>query len=401
MHSKVVIASACRTPIGDLLGALKDIHPRELGRIAGLEALKRAGIAPDLVDELVCGNVIQAGVGGNISRQIQAELGIPWRAPACTVNQLCASSMRAFEIACHNIIVGASAVSLVVGTESMSGAPYLLLKGRSGYRMGSGVLEDAMLLDALVCSMEHYHMGVTAENVAQRYGISREEQDRLGVLSQERAVAAIKSGKFRDEIVPVEIKEKKGVRVFDTDEHPRAGTTMEVLAKLKPVFKEDGTVTAGNASGVNDGAAAAVLMSEAKAKELGIRPLARVITTVSAGVEPAVMGLGPAVAIPLALQRAQLNFSDIDCWEVNEAFAAQFLGVERKLKLDYNVEFNMDIVNRNGSGISLGHPVGCSGLRVIVTLLHEMQKMNARLGCASLCAGGGPAMATILTRDSL
>jgi acetyl-CoA C-acetyltransferase len=401
MLSKVVIASACRTPIGDLLGALKDIHPRELGRIAGLEALKRAGIAPDLVDELVCGNVIQAGVGGNISRQIQAELGIPWRAPACTVNQLCASSMRAFEIACHNIIVGASAVSLVVGTESMSGAPYLLLKGRSGYRMGSGVLEDAMLLDALVCSMEHYHMGVTAENVAQRYGISREEQDRLGVLSQERAVAAIKSGKFRDEIVPVEIKEKKGVRVFDTDEHPRAGTTMEVLAKLKPVFKEDGTVTAGNASGVNDGAAAAVLMSEAKAKELGIRPLARVITTVSAGVEPAVMGLGPAVAIPLALQRAQLNFSDIDCWEVNEAFAAQFLGVERKLKLDYNVEFNMDIVNRNGSGISLGHPVGCSGLRVIVTLLHEMQKMNARLGCASLCAGGGPAMATILTRDSL
>jgi acetyl-CoA C-acetyltransferase len=281
----------------------------------------------------------------------------------------------------------------------MSGAPYLLLKGRSGYRMGSGVLEDAMLLDALVCSMEHYHMGTTAENVAQRYGISREEQDRLGVLSQERAVAAIKSGKFRDEIVPVEIKEKKGVRVFDTDEHPRAGTTMEVLAKLKPVFKADGSVTAGNASGVNDGAAAAVLMSEAKAKELGIRPLARVITTVSAGVEPAVMGLGPAVAIPLALQRAQLNFSDMDCWEVNEAFAAQFLGVERKLKLDYNFEFNMDIVNRNGSGISLGHPVGCSGLRVIVTLLHEMQKMNARLGCASLCAGGGPAMATVISQD--
>jgi acetyl-CoA C-acetyltransferase len=306
--------------------------------------------------------------------------------------------MRAFEIASHNIMLGKSSISLVVGTESMSRAPYLLLKGRSGYRMGPGVLEDAMLLDALVCSMEHYHMGVTAENVAQKYSISRQDQDQLAVLSQERAIAAIKSGKFRDEIVSVEIKEKKGVRLFDTDEHPREGTTMEVLSKLKTMFKENGTVTAGNASGVNDGAAAAVLMSEEKAKELGIRPLASVVTTVSAGVEPSVMGLGPAIAIPLALKRAQLKFSDIDCWEVNEAFAAQFLGVERKLKLDYNFEFNMDIVNRNGSGISLGHPVGCSGLRVIVTLLHEMQKMDTRLGCASLCAGGGPAMATIITR---
>ena len=233
MLNKVVIASACRTPIGDLLGALKDVHPRELGRIVGAEALKRAGLAPGQVDELVCGNVIQAGVGGNISRQIQAALGIPWQAPACTVNQLCASSMRAFEIASHNIMVGASTVSLVVGTESMSGAPYLLLKGRSGYRMGPGVVEDAMLLDALVCSMEHYHMGVTAENVAAAFGITREEQDRLGVLSQERAVAAIKSGKFRDEIVPVEIKEKKGVRLFDTDEHPREGTTMEASGKAQ------------------------------------------------------------------------------------------------------------------------------------------------------------------------
>jgi acetyl-CoA C-acetyltransferase len=242
-------------------------------------------------------------------------------------------------------------------------------------------------------------MGATAENVAAAFGITREEQDRLGVLSQERAIAAIKSGKFRDEIVPVEIKEKKGARLFDTDEHPREGTTMEGLAKLKTMFKENGTVTAGNASGVNDGAAAAILMSEEKAKELGIRPLARVITTVSAGVDPALMGLGPSIAIPLALKRAQLTFSDIDYWEINEAFAAQFLGVGRKLKLDYNFEFNMDIVNRNGSGISLGHPVGCSGLRVIVTLLHEMQKMNARLGCASLCAGGGPAMAAIIARD--
>jgi len=401
MMHEVVIVSACRTPIGDFLGSLKDVPAQELARIAGAEALRRANIFSSQVDEIICGNVIQAGVGANIGRQVQGALGIPWRAPACTVNQLCASSMRAFEIACHNIMLGRSEISLVVGTESMSGAPYLMLKGRSGYRMGPGVLEDAMLLDALVCSIEHYHMGVTAENVAQRYGISREEQDRLGVLSQERAIAAIKAGKFRDEIVPVAVKQKKEAVLFDTDEHPRESTTMEVLAKLKPVFKEGGTVTAGNASGVNDGAAAAVIMSEQKARELGIEPLAQVVSTVSAGVEPALMGLGPAIAIPLALQRAQLNFSDIDYWEVNEAFAAQFLGVERKLKLDYGFKFNMDIVNRNGSGISLGHPVGCSGLRVIVTLLHEMQKMNARLGCASLCAGGGPAMATIITRSHI
>jgi len=399
MLNNVVSASACRTPIGNFLGSLKAVPAQELARIVGAEALRRANIFSSQVDELVCGNVIQAGVGANIGRQIQGALKIPWQAPACTVNQLCASSMRAFEIACHNIMLGKSSISLVIGTESMSRAPYLLMQGRAGYRMGSGVVEDAMLLDALVCSIEHYHMGVTAENVAQKYGITREDQDRLAVMSQERAIAAIKSGRFRDEIIAVEIKEKKGVRLFDTDEHPRDGTTMEVLAKLKTVFRENGTVTAGNASGVNDGAAAAVIMSEQKARELNIKPLAQVVSTVSAGVEPALMGLGPAVAIPLALQRAQLKFSDIGYWEVNEAFAAQFLGVGHKLKLDCDVEFNMDIVNRNGSGISLGHPVGCSGLRVIVTLLHEMQKMDARIGCASLCAGGGPAMATVISRD--
>jgi acetyl-CoA C-acetyltransferase len=395
----VYIASACRTPIGDFLGTLKDIHARELGRIVGVEAMKRAGISPEQVDELVCGTVIQAGVGGNIGRQIQGALAIPWEKPACTVNQLCASSMRAFEIACHNIMFGKTEIALVVGAESMTRAPYLLMQGRDGYRMGSGVIEDAMILDALVCSIEHYHMGVTAENVAERFGITREEQDRLSVLSHERACAAIKAGTFKDELVPVSVKQKKGIVLFDTDEHPREGTTMEVLAKLKTVFKENGTVTAGNASGVNDGAAAVVLMSEEKARDLGIKLLARVVTTVSAGVDPAVMGLGPSVAIPLALKRAQLTFSDINYWEVNEAFAAQFLGVGRKLKLDYGVEFNMDIVNRNGSGISLGHPVGCTGLRVIVTLLHEMQKMKARLGCASLCAGGGPSMAAIIELD--
>jgi acetyl-CoA C-acetyltransferase len=399
MPSTIVIASACRTPIGDFLGTLKDVHPRELGRIAGAEALKRAGLVPEQIDEVVCGNVIQAGVGSNIGRQIQGAIGIPWQAPACTVNQLCTSSMRAVEIAAHNIMLGKSGISLIVGTESMSGAPYLLLKGRSGYRMGSGVVEDAMMRDALICSIEQYHMGMTAENIATLFGITREEQDRLALLSQQRASAAIKSGKFRDEIVPVAIKQKNGEKLFDADEHPRESTTLEVLAKLKPVFKDDGTVTAGNASGVNDGAAAAVLMSGEKARRLGIKPLARIVATASAGIEPALMGLGPAVAIPLALKRAQLSFPDIECWEINEAFAAQFLGVERRLALDYKFNFNMDIVNRNGSGISLGHPVGCSGLRIIVSLLHEMQKMDARLGCASLCAGGGPAMAVILSRD--
>ncbi len=391
-----VIVSACRTPIGDFLGKLKETHPRELGRIVGTEALQRAGIKPEQVDELVCGNVIQAGVGGNIGRQVQAEIGIPWASPACTVNQLCCSSMRALEIASHNIMLGETDISLVVGVENMSMSPYLLQKARTGYRMGPGSIEDAMLLDALVCSMEHYHMGVTAENVAERFGISKQAQDELAVLSHSRSCAAIKAGTFKSEIVPVQVKEKKGTIVFDTDEHPRSDTSLETLAKLKTIFKKDGTVTAGNASGVNDGAAAMVLMSEQKARELGLKIKARVRATVSVGVEPAVMGIGPAYAIPAALKKAGLSFADIGYWEVNEAFAAQFLGVEHLLAKEHGYKLNMDIVNHNGSGISLGHPVGCSGLRVLVTLLHEMERMGASLGCASLCAGGGPAMATVL-----
>lgn len=394
--NEVVIVSACRTAIADFLGTLKATPPRELGRIVGAEALRRAGIEPDMVDELVCGNVIQAGVGGNIGRQIQAELGIPWAAPACTINQLCASSMRALEIASRNIMLGHTDVSLVVGVENMSMAPYLLQKGRTGYRMGPGALEDAMLLDALVCSIENYHMGVTAENVAERFGISRQEQDALAVLSHSRSCAAIKAGTFKAETVPLEVKQKKSTLVFDTDEHPRADTSLEILAKLKTVFKKDGTVTAGNASGVNDGAAAMVLLSERKARDLRLKIKARVRATISAGVEPAVMGLGPAYAIPRALKNAGVSFNDIGYWEINEAFAAQFLGVEQLLAKEHGYRLNRDIVNRNGSGISLGHPVGCSGLRVVVTLLHEMERMGAALGCASLCAGGGPAMATVI-----
>lgn len=396
MNNEVVIASACRTPIGDFSGKLKDVHPKVLGKTAGAAALQRAHISAQQLDELVCGNVIQAGAGGNIARQIQAALGIPWASPACTINQLCASAMRAFEIAGHNIMFGKTAISLVVGVENMSMSPYLIPKARQGYRMGNGVIEDAMLLDALVCSIEQYHMGVTAENVASAYGITREDQDRVGVLSQQRACAAIKQGKFRDEIVPVEIRQKKDTVLFDTDEHPREGTTMEVLAKLRTVFKQNGTVTPGNASGVNDGAAAAVLMSAEKAKALGVKPLARIVATVSAGVEPSLMGLGPAVAIPKALKSAGLKFTDIGCWEIHEAFAAQYLGVQRKLEAEEGITFDMDRINRNGSGIALGHPVGCTGLRIIVSLLHEMKKTGAALGGATLCAGGGPAMAVIL-----
>jgi acetyl-CoA C-acetyltransferase len=398
MQQEVVIASACRTAIGKFLGTLKDTPVKELGALVGGEAITRAGIAPDDIDEMICGNVIQAGLGGNIARQIQGTIGIPWRASAYTVNQLCASSMRAFQIGFHTIMLGSAETCLIVGVENMTMAPYLLLKGRPGYRMGPGTLEDAMLLDALVCSVENYHMGMTAENVAARYTISRTEQDRLAVLSHERAVGAIKEGKFKDEIVPVAVKQRKQTITFDTDEHPREGTTEKALSTLKPVFKGDGTVTAGNASGINDGAAAVVLMSSRKAKEAGVTPLARVVTGVSAGIDPAHMGLGPAVAIPQALKQAHLSFDDIGCWEINEAFAAQFIGVQRMLHKEHAFSLAMEKVNRNGSGISLGHPVGCSGLRIIVALLYEMKKMGVEYGCASLCAGGGPAMATIISR---
>ncbi len=393
---EVVVLGACRTPIGSFQGTLKDVDVKELGRIAGQAVLERSGVSSADIDEVVCGNVIQAGAGGNVGRQIQGALGIPWSAPACTINQLCASAMRAFEMGARNIMTGATDSCLVVGVENMTMAPYLIPRARGGYRMGTGTIEDTMLLDALVCSIENYHMGVTAENVAERFGISRQEQDALAVLSQQRAIKAINNGRFKKEIVPVEIKSKKGNFLFDTDEHPRGGTTKEALSKLKPAFRENGTVTAGNASGVNDGSAAVVLMSRKKAEALGLSPQAKVVSTVSAGVEPEVMGLGPARAIPKALKQAGLDFAQIDCFELNEAFAAQFLGVGRSLEQEFGMILDMEKTNRNGSGISLGHPLGCSGLRIIVSLIHEMKKTGANFGCASLCAGGGPGMASIL-----
>ncbi|HHW04070.1 MAG TPA: thiolase family protein [Thermoanaerobacterales bacterium] len=390
MPKEVVIVGMARTPIGDFLGSLKDVSAVDLGTIAANAALERSGVLPEQVDNVVAGMVYKAGAKGNPARQIQLAVGIPIEAPATTVDQQCASSMRAFEIAAHQIMLGLSNISLVVGIESMSRVPYLLLNARQGLRLGNGTIYDSLLYDALVDPFINYHMGVTAENLAEKYSISRKEQDELAFLSQKRAVEAIDKGKFKEEIVPVKIPTKKGTVIVDTDEHPRRDVSLEGLAKLKPAFKENGTVTAGNASGINDGAAAAVLMSGEKARELGIKPLAKVLATASYGVDPEIMGIGPAYAIPKALKQAGLTIDEIDYFEINEAFAAQFLAVNRELNLD------MSKVNLNGSGISLGHPVGCTGLRIIVTLVHEMRRKGQRFGVASLCAGGGPSMATVI-----
>lgn len=386
----MVIAGAARTPIGDFLGSLKDLPAVDLGVAAARAAMERAGVRPGQVEDVVAGMVYKEGVKGNPARQVQLKCGIPVEAGAVTVDQQCGSGMRAVEIAVQQIMTGKSGVSLALGIESMSQAPYLLMGARTGYRMGPGRVEDALLYDALIDAFHGYHMGVTAENLAEQYGITRLEQDELALLSHRRAADAIQKGKFKEEIVPVEVRTKKGTVVVDTDEHPRADASMEALSKLRPAFKEGGTVTAGNASGVNDGAAALVLMSESRALELGIKPLAKIITTVSRGVPPEIMGIGPAYAIPKALNYAGLKLEDIDYFEINEAFAAQFLAVNRKLQLD------MDKVNANGSGIALGHPVGCTGVRIMVSLLSEMRRRGGRYGVASLCVGGGPAMASII-----
>ncbi|NHM25783.1 thiolase family protein [Desulfofundulus sp. TPOSR] len=386
----VVIVGAARTPIGDFLGSLKDVSAVDLGIIAARAAMERAGVSPEQVEDVVAGMVYKEGVKGNPARQVQLKCGIPVEAAAVTVEQQCASGMRAVEVAAQQIMLGKSSISLAVGMESMSQVPYLLMGARTGYRMGPGRVEDALLYDALHDAFHGYHMGVTAENLAERYGITRQEQDELALLSHQRAVAAIREGKFKEEIVPVEVKTRKGTVVIDTDEHPRPDTSLDALSKLRPVFKEGGTVTAGNASGVNDGAAALILMAESKAWELGVKPLAKIIATASFGVAPEIMGIGPAYAIPRALKYAGLQLEDIDYFEINEAFAAQFLAVNRELKLD------MERVNTNGSGIALGHPVGCTGVRIIVTLLSELRRRGARYGVASLCVGGGPAMATVI-----
>jgi len=395
----VVIVSACRTAIGKFLGSLKDVTARTLAVTAGQEAIKRAGISPDIIDEIAMAQCFPAMQGSLPARQVGMRIGLPHRSAAVSVNQNCASGMRAMEIASHNIMLGKTAVGLVVGVESMSGAPYLIPKARGGYRMGPGTIEDHMLCDGLIDELVPGHMGITAENVAERYGITRDECDHLALISHQRATKAVREGIFNREIVPVEIKTKKGVTIFDKDEHMIPDTNLDAMGKLSPAFKKGGVVTAANASGINDAAAAAVIMSKTKAKELGIKPLMKLINICSEGVDPRVMGLGPAVAIPKCLTQAGMRYEDIEYWEINEAFAAQFLGVGRMLKEDFGIELSLDNVNHNGSGIALGHPVGCTGLRIIVSLYYELERMGKTTGGASLCVGGGPAMASLWTRD--
>lgn len=389
---EVVIVGAARTPIGDFLSKLKDVNAVSLGVTAVNGALEKAGVKPEQVEEVACGMIYKSGVKGNPGRQIQIACGMPVDGYAYTVDQQCGSGMKAFELASQSILLGKTDIAVAVGIENMSQAPYLLKGAREGYRMGHGEVHDSMLYDGLVCAMQGYHMGITAETLAERYNITRQEQDELALLSHQRASQAISKGIFRDEIVPVKIQTRKGEVIVDTDEHPQAGMTIEKLAALRPAFKKDGTVTAGNASSVNDGAAALVLMSSDKAKELGIKPLAKLMSTASAGVHPEVMGIGPVYAIPKALKFAGLDLADVNYFEINEAFAAQFLAVNRELKLD------MNNVNRNGSGIGLGHPVGCTAARIIVSLIYELHRRNERYGVASLCVGGGPAIATVIEK---
>ena len=400
MESKeVVIVSACRTAIGKFLGSLQDVSARDLAITTGKHAVERAGITPDIVDEICMGQVYGGMQGSLPARQVGMGIGLPYRSSAVSVNQNCASSMRALEIACHNVMLGNTEISLVVGVENMTLTPYLIPKGRMGYRMGPGSLEDHMLCDGLIDELVPGHMGMTAENIAEKYGITREECDELALMSHTRATEAMNTGRFENEIVPVELKKKKETVMFTEDEHPIRDASLEAMAKLRPAFKKDGVVTAANASGINDGAAAVVIMSKEKANELGIKPLLKLIHICDEGMDPKVMGLGPAVTIPKLLKRTGMKFEDIDYWEINEAFAAQWLGVGRMLKEDSGIELDLDKINHNGSGIALGHPVGCTGVRIIVTMYYEMERLGLTTGGATLCVGGGPAVGSLWTRD--
>lgn len=391
--TKAVIVSAVRTPIGAFNGALTEVPVQDLGALVIKEALKRGGVAPDQVDEVILGNVLQAGLGQNPARQALIKAGLPDSVPATTINKVCASGLKAIALAAQAVIAGDAEIVVAGGMENMSRAPYLLEKARTGYRMGDGKLVDVMIRDGLWCAFGDTHMGITAENVAERWSLTREEQDQFSAESQQKVEKAQALGLFKEEIVPVVIPAKKGDPViFAEDEFPRKGVTAEALGKLRPAFKKDGTVTAGNASGINDGAAALVVMSDKKAQELGLTPLAMIEGYASAGVAPDVMGIGPIEATKKALEKAKLSLQEIDLIEANEAFAAQSLAVRKDLA------FNKDIVNVNGGAISLGHPIGASGARIVVTLLHEMKRRDAKKGLATLCIGGGQGMAMIFGR---
>ncbi|MBT2738784.1 acetyl-CoA C-acetyltransferase [Bacillus sp. ISL-7] len=391
MSQEIVIVSAVRTAIGNFNGSLKNVSATELGAVTIKGALEKAGVKPEQVDEVIMGNVLQAGIGQNPARQAQIKSGIPVTSSALTINKVCGSGMKAVHLAMQAILARDAEIVVAGGMESMSQAPYLLKNARDGFKMGDQKLIDSMISDGLWCAFNDYHMGITGENVAEKYELTREQQDKFAAWSQQKAVEAIETGKFKDEIVPVVIPQRKGDPiVFDTDEFPRKGTTAEKLAKLRPAFKKDGTVTAGNASGLNDGAAALVIMNKQKADELGLTPLVTIKATANAGVDPSIMGVGPVPAVKKALEKAAISIEDIDLIEANEAFASQVLAVGKELG------FKDEILNVNGGAIALGHPIGASGARILVSLIHEMKRRNAKTGLATLCIGGGQAVATIV-----
>ncbi|WP_100372812.1 acetyl-CoA C-acetyltransferase [Bacillus sp. FJAT-45037] len=390
---EVVIVSAARTPVGTFGGTLSSVPAVELGAIAAKEAIKRANIQPDMVDEVLVGNILSAGLGQNLARQIAVYAGMPETTPALTINKLCGSGLRTVSMAAQFIALGDADVIVAGGAESMSQAPYIMPGARWGQRMGDGKIVDTMINDALTDKFHNIHMGVTAENIAEQWGITREEQDAFALQSQQRAEKAQKEGIFDEEIVPVPVPQRKGDPIIvDTDEHPKHGLTIEKLGKLRAAFKKDGTVTAGNASGINDGAAMVVVMAKEKAEELGLDILATIVSHGQAALDPKIMGYGPVPATKKALAKANLTVDDLDLIEANEAFAAQALSVVKDLKLD------PEKVNVNGGAIALGHPVGASGTRVLVTLLHEMKRREAKRGLATLCIGGGQGTALIVER---
>ncbi len=389
----VVIVSAVRTAIGNYGGALANISAHQLGSVVIKAAIEKAGIDAGIVDEVILGNILQAGQGQNPARQAAINAGLDVTVPAMTINKLCGSGLKAVHLAYQAVATGEAEVVIAGGMESMSQAPYLLQGARFGLRMGDSIAEDSMLKDGLIDAFNNYHMGITAENIAEKYHLTREEQDQFAAWSQQKTEAAIKNGKFADEIVPVMIPQKKGDPIaFIQDEFPRPGTTVETLGKLRPAFKKDGTVTAGNASGLNDGAAALLIMSKEKAEALGLEILGVIKANGNGGVDPSVMGLGPIPATKKALEKIGWTIDDIDLIEANEAFAAQMLAVGRELN------FPNDRLNVNGGAISLGHPIGASGARILVTLLHEMKRRDAKKGLATLCIGGGMGVASLIER---
>lgn len=393
MEKEIVLAGAVRTAVGKYGGSLSNIPVAELGSIVIKEALRRAEVAPEQVDEVSMGCVLQASMGQNIARQASIAAGLPVEVPAQTLNILCGSGLKTVNMAAAMIAAGEADIIVAGGMESMSSAPYALKKARFGYRMGHGELVDTMISDGLTDAFHQYHMGITAENVAEKFGITREEQDAFAADSQQKTAAAIASGRFADEIIPVPVKMKKETVMFSQDENPRSGVTAESLAKLRPAFKPDGgTVTAGNASGINDGAAAVVVMSGEKAKELGVKPMARWIAGAAAGVDPAIMGIGPIESTKKVLKKTGMAIGQMDLIEANEAFASQAVAIGKGLGWDSS------IVNVNGGAIALGHPIGASGARILVTLLYEMQKRESKYGLATLCVGGGMGVSTIVER---